>query len=297
MDTLHASTRQAARQRRAYTHDAAPPLQRGSMPPRPWAGFWRGLAALSGGRGGPARIDDGSTLHRAAARRRGALLACVAASALGAGGLLLASQPPAVDEPLRWLQVGLFTLLFAWVAAGFVTALMGWRVLRRGDARMLSYRAVAGHAIAPDARTAVVMPICNEHVPTVFAGLGASAESLIAAGGAALCEIYVLSDTSDPTLRSAELQAWQALRDRCAAAGLAVHYRWRARRTHRKAGNVADFCRRWGRRHRYMIVLDADSVMSGEAMLGLVRLMEAHPQAGIVQSQPVACGVGWGWCA
>jgi membrane glycosyltransferase len=40
-----------------------------------------------------------------------------------------------------------------------------------------------------------------------------------------------------------------------------------------------------------MIVLDADSVMSGEAMLGLVRLMEAHPQAGIVQSQPVACGV------
>ncbi|MCU0968746.1 MAG: glucans biosynthesis glucosyltransferase MdoH, partial [Rubrivivax sp.] len=125
MDTLHAYTRQAARQRRAYTHDAAPPLQRGSMPPRPWAGFWRGLAALSGGRGGPARIDDGSTLHRAAARRRGALLACVAASALGAGGLLLASQPPAVDEPLRWLQVGLFTLLFAWVAAGFVTALMG----------------------------------------------------------------------------------------------------------------------------------------------------------------------------
>uniref|UniRef100_UPI00372CF271 glucans biosynthesis glucosyltransferase MdoH n=1 Tax=Piscinibacter sakaiensis TaxID=1547922 RepID=UPI00372CF271 len=70
-----------------------------------------------------------------------------------------------------------------------------------------------------------------------------------------------------------------------------MHYRWRARRTRRKAGNVADFCRRWGRRHRYMVVLDADSVMTGEALCSLVRLMEAHPRAGIVQTAPVSCGV------
>jgi membrane glycosyltransferase len=73
--------------------------------------------------------------------------------------------------------------------------------------------------------------------------------------------------------------------------GLRVHYRWRLRRTHRKAGNVADFCRRWGRLYRYMVVLDADSVMSGDAILGLVRLMEAQPGAGIIQSAPVGCGL------
>ena len=135
------------------------------------------------------------------------------------------------------------------------------------------------------------MPICNEHVATVFAGLRATAESIVAAGGARLVELYVLSDSSDPALRAAEHQAWAALRERLAATGLQVHYRWRARRTHRKAGNVADFCRRWGPRHRYMVVLDADSVMSGEAVLGLMRLMEAHPRAGIIQSAPVACGL------
>ncbi|HSM21394.1 MAG TPA: glucans biosynthesis glucosyltransferase MdoH, partial [Rubrivivax sp.] len=186
---------------------------------------------------------------------------------------------------------GLFTLLFGWVAAGFVTAVMGWRVLRRGDPHTRSYLAVADRPIADDASTAVGMPICNEHVPTVFAGLAATAESLVEAGGATLTEIYVLSDTSDPALRTTEWQAWLRLRDRFAASGLRVHYRWRLRRTRRKAGNVADFCRRWGARHRYMVVLDADSVMSGEAVLGLVRLMEAHPQAGIVQSAPVACGM------
>ncbi|MBL8301312.1 MAG: glucans biosynthesis glucosyltransferase MdoH, partial [Ideonella sp.] len=53
----------------------------------------------------------------------------------------------------------------------------------------------------------------------------------------------------------------------------------------------ADFCRRWGRRYHYMVVLDADSVMSGDALTSLVRLMEAHPNAGIIQTAPVSCGV------
>ena len=206
--------------------------------------------------------------------------------------MLLLSLPPDGAQPLaRAAQLGLFTLLFAWVAAGFVTALMGYRVLRNGRMQTLSYRAVAREPIAADAHTAIVMPICNEHVATVFAGLAATAESLVAEGGARLAEVYVLSDTSDPALRAAERTAWAQLRDRFAHTGLRVHYRWRLRRTRRKAGNVADFCRRWGQRHRYMVVLDADSVMSGQALLGLVRLMEAHPQAGIVQSAPIACGL------
>ena len=66
--------------------------------------------------------------------------------------------------------------------------------------------------------------------------------------------------------------------------------RLRARRTHRKAGNVADFCRRWGKDYRYMVVLDADSVMSGECITTLVKLMEAHPRAGIIQTATQAVG-------
>ena len=282
--------RLAAAAQRRYTHAAAPPLARGSMTPTPWTGFWAslraGLLARKAANSAPLR-----GWQRAASKRRSALLALVLLSATAASGLLIQAEPVVGADPLHWAQVGLFTLLFAWVTAGTVTAAMGYFVLRRGDRHMLSYRRVARDAIAPDARTALIMPICNEHVPTVMAGLAATAESVVTAGGSRLVEIYILSDTSEPTERAAERQAWQQLRYRFAASGLRIHYRWRARRTQRKAGNVADFCRRWGRKHRYMVVLDADSVMSGEAVLGLVRLMEANPRAGIVQSTPVACGV------
>jgi membrane glycosyltransferase len=262
---------------RRYTHHAAPALQRGSIPTRPWGRPWTGGAQPDAG---------------APSGRRRLLVLLVLGIAALAAVVLLRMQPLGSDvDALRLLQVLLFALLFGWVAAGFATALMGFVVLLRGDRQMLSYAAVARQALATDASTAVIMPICNEQVDTVFAGLRATAESLVTAGGARLSEIYVLSDSSDPAVRDAEFSAWQQLRQLMAPHGLQVHYRWRARRTHRKAGNVADFCRRWGARHRYMVVLDADSVMSGDAILGLMRLMEAHPQAGIVQSAPVACGL------
>jgi membrane glycosyltransferase len=276
---------------RRYTHAEAPALQRGSMAPTPWRGFWASLGDHLQGRSTPAAEMPAQAWQAAAARRRHALLALVLLCASGATALLLLTQPAAGGGVLRWLQVGLFAMLFAWVAAGCITAVMGYFSLRSGDRHGLRYADVARHAISSDARTAVIMPICNENVGTVFAGLSATAESLVAAGGARLAEFYVLSDTADPTLRASERQAWSQLRDRFASSGLRVHYRWRARRTQRKAGNVADFCRRWGQRHRYMVVLDADSVMSGEAILGLVRLMEATPQAGIIQSAPVTCGL------
>ncbi len=272
---------------RRFTHAGAPPLLRGSMPPRPWLGFLDGLRAPAEA----AAPMPHQPWQAAAAKRRMALMALVVLAACAAAALLLLAQPLDGLQPLQLAQTALFTLLFAWVAAGFVTALMGWRVLRKGDPHTLSHAAVAGRPIAEDARTAIIMPICNEHVSTVFAGLTATAESLVAAGGAGIAELYVLSDSSDPALRGAERAAWATLRERFAPHGLQVHYRWRARRTRKKAGNVADFCRRWGRLHRYMIVLDADSVMSGKALLGLVRLMEANPKAGIIQSAPVACGV------
>ncbi len=273
----HPVTVTGLRALRRYTHHAAPPLQRGSMPARPWGRAWTGATAPDAG---------------APAGRRRLLAGMVLGVAALAAVALLHTQPlDAGSDGVRLVQVLLFALLFGWVAAGFATALMGFVVLLRGDRQMLSYADVKRQPLGAQARTAVVMPICNEQVDTVFAGLAATAESLVAAGGARLVEFYVLSDSSDPALREAEFAAWQQLRQRLAPHGLQLHYRWRARRTHRKAGNVADFCRRWGARHRYMVVLDADSVMSGESILGLMRLMEAHPRAGIIQSAPVACGL------
>jgi membrane glycosyltransferase len=67
-----------------------------------------------------------------------------------------------------------------------------------------------------------------------------------------------------------------------------VFYRRRRVRIERKSGNVADFCRRWGARYRYMITLDADSVMAGPTIVRLVELMQAHPHVGMIQTAATA---------
>jgi len=275
----------------------APPIHRGSMPVVPWQGFWRSLAIavlrrLRGSESGAVRAPL-QPWERAAERRRAAF-ASIALLSSAVATALFASAQPHYDNPwLLYGQVALFAALSAWVVTGFSTALMGFWVMLRGDAHGISARSVQGHALAPDVRTAVIMPICEEHVPTVFAGLRATCESLAATGHGAQFDVFVLSDSREPATLAAERAAWEALRmalaEQPGGPQVEVYYRHRTRRTHRKAGNVADFCRRWGRDYRYMVVLDADSVMSGDCLVTLAKLMEAHPQAGILQTatQPV----------
>ncbi|MFI4930294.1 MAG: glucans biosynthesis glucosyltransferase MdoH [Burkholderiales bacterium] len=265
---------------------SAPPLQRGAMTPAPWFGFWRSLLfALWPGqrwRAGPARA-----WHRAATQRRRVLMALVLALA-GIALLLRLDESAAAPDALWWATTTLMTLLFAWVGVGCATAAMGVWALWRGDQHAPVLAAAHG-PIDLNARTAIVMPICNEDIAEVFAGLRATCESLAATGAMTLFDVFVLSDTADPALRAAEQRAWARLRTMLGEPVDGVghlFYRWRCRRTKRKSGNVADFCRRWGRRYRYMVVLDADSTMSGDTLVKLVRLMEQHPRAGIIQTLP-----------
>ncbi|MBA2547114.1 MAG: glucans biosynthesis glucosyltransferase MdoH, partial [Burkholderiaceae bacterium] len=133
------------------------------------------------------------------------------------------------------------------------------------------------------------MPICNEDVRRVFAGLRATYESVARSKALDHFDFFILSDTGNPDTCVAELDAWHALREELGGEGR-LFYRHRRRRVKRKSGNIDDFCRRWGARYRYMVVLDADSVMSGECLTALVRMMEARPDAGIIQTAPRAVG-------
>jgi membrane glycosyltransferase len=276
-----------------------PPISRSSMRAEPWAGspLRRCLRRLVGR--GTQRTHRSEGDHRPVMLRRLLLLALVV---LGAwvGTHAMAVVLPARGTTIQEIGLlALFGILFAWISAGFWTALMGAIVLVRGPGTSpLTRRAGESKVLPLDAsvRTAIVMPICNEHVPTVFGGLAATIESLRATGESSNFDVYVLSDSNDADIRAAEQAAWSDLAGRLAgesdaeAAGLRVHYRWRRLRTKRKAGNVADFCRRWGRAYRYLIVLDADSIMTGECLTTLVRLMESHPDAGVIQTAPKAVG-------
>lgn len=192
------------------------------------------------------------------------------------------------------LQTGillLFAVLFCWVSAGFWTALMGFLQLLIGkDKYSISYKTAGDEPLNAAHRTALIMPICNEDVERVFAGLRATWESVVRTGEQQHYDVYILSDSYNPDTCIAEQKAWMELVRDVGGEGR-IFYRRRRRRVKRKSGNIDDFCRRWGSQYSYMVVLDADSVMSGGCLNGLVRMMEANPHAGIIQSSPRASGM------
>ena len=273
------------------------------MVPVPWRGFWNGLGTAL-----LLRLTGHAQAHctaaadaqpaqpwQSAAQRRRWTFAVLTALTTALASVLFADVQPQYDNVwLGYGQIALFALLSAWVVTGFLTGLMGFWVMLRGDRHALSARSVREHELSADARTAIIMPICNEDVATVFAGLRATCESVASTGHGATFDVFVLSDSYDPAIARAERAAWEELRTALAQHSqqpqVQVYYRLRARRTHRKAGNVADFCRRWGKDYRYMVVLDADSVMSGDCLVAMVKLMEANPSAGIIQTATQAIG-------
>jgi membrane glycosyltransferase len=232
--------------------------------------------------------DDGGRLPWLAARR--ALLAGLVLLTTGVGAGLM-GHILWLDgiTPLQWGILALFTLTFAWIAVGFWTAIAGFLLLLcRRDPLTLARRprVAAERALPITRRTVLAMPIHNESPDQVVAALSATAESLIATGQAHHFTLFVLSDTTDPAIAAAEARAIAGLQRRLEGR-LVVHYRRRADNVGRKAGNLAEFCRRWGAAFDFMVVLDADSRMDGETLVGLVRAMQARPGVGLIQTVPL----------
>jgi len=182
----------------------------------------------------------------------------------------------------------LFFALFAWIASAFWTAIAGFAMqLLGGDPAAIQLSEVAGRPLRT--RTAIAMPVYNEDPRRVAAGLEAIWSSLAQQSQRGAFDFFILSDTRDPDIAAAEEGMWHRFLARHRAAGR-VFYRRRRDRSDHKAGNIGDFVRRWGAGYDYMIVLDADSIMTGSALVTLARVMDAHPEIGILQSLPLPVG-------
>jgi len=219
--------------------------------------------------------------------RRALLTLLVLAQTLVAAYFMVSVLPYHGGNGLERGLVALFAILFAWISVGFWTAVFGFVVRRRGgDAYSLARRhSVERLAQTPLARTAVLIPIYHEPIGRTFRGVRAIFRSLQATGQLEHFDFHILSDSRDPNVWLAEQATWFRL---CQELDAANHlfYRRRTVNLRYKSGNVADFLRRWGRYYEYMIVLDADSVISGEAMVRMVRHMQLEPQIGILQTNP-----------
>jgi len=178
-----------------------------------------------------------------------------------------------------------FAIKALWVALVFWSSTIGF-VLRRFTVDPLAAvlppqaRRCANTPVA--VRTAIVMTVRDEDAKQVFHRLQCVQASVDAAGCGDKFNYFLLSDTTIPDVVAAEERELAALRAR--APDMVLVYRRRDNNVDFKAGNLREFCQRWGKSYEMMIVLDADSVMSGEAIVRLVRVMQASPRLAILQS-------------
>ena len=180
---------------------------------------------------------------------------------------------------LEWVMVVLFVITFSWITLSFTASVVGFVWL------IAHWRKRQPLPASLSERTAVVMPIYNEAPSRVFGAMQAIIEDVERTRLGSAFDYFFLSDTTDANVWIAEERAFVAMRERLPNAR--IYYRRRRKNSSRKAGNIADFVTRWGGHYPQMLVLDADSLMSGEAVVRLAAAMEADPDSGIIQSLPL----------
>jgi len=234
------------------------------------------------------RLDRERWLAHQARWRRCVFFALTFLTAFAAGFLMFDILRANRLGPLELTGLITFIALFTWIAGAFWTAVAGFFVRAIGrDPAALHPQGDPERAIR--GRTAIVLPIYNEDTQRVFAGLSAIWSSLEELPQARSFDFFVLSDTRRPEIAVREEQAWRSMVARYGASGR-LFYRRRADNIGRKSGNLAEFVRNWGGAYEYMIVLDADSVMSGRALVTMAQTMDDHPEVGIVQALPLLAG-------
>ncbi len=201
----------------------------------------------------------------------------LAAHILGSGGWTL----------LDIILLACFAVGTPWTVLGFWNAVIGLWLLhwQKSPLDQVAPFAAAGDEKTPiRTKTAIFMTVRNEDPARAILRLKTIKASVDATSEGAAFSYFILSDTNIPDVAVAEERAVADWRAGEKNDGDRITYRRRSDNTGFKAGNVRDFCDRWGRDYELMLPLDADSLMSGDAIVRLVRMMQAHPKLGILQS-------------
>jgi membrane glycosyltransferase len=179
----------------------------------------------------------------------------------------------------------LFAVTLPWMAAGFSNAVIGF-IIMRFSADPVAAVLPAARLIADDqpvtGATAILLCVRNELPLRIIRNLEPMLEGIHASGYGERFHLYLLSDTNEADLATREEALFSELianwRDR-----IVISYRRRTVNVGFKAGNIREFCERWGSRHEFAVTLDADSYMSADAIIRLVRIMQVDPRIGILQ--------------
>ena len=217
--------------------------------------------------------------------RRALIVVLFAATMAGSLALAALALSPGGLDAVDIALLVLFAVTLPWMVAGFWNAVIGFWIMRFAADPIATIMPVAARVSGDEpvtASTAILLCIRNELPERMIRNLEPMLAGLDAAGCGERFHLYVLSDTSDVGIAGSEEASFAALSSRWRGR-VAITYRRRDVNTAYKAGNIREFCERWGGRHEFAVTLDADSFMTADAVLRLVRIMQADPGLGILQ--------------
>jgi membrane glycosyltransferase len=203
----------------------------------------------------------------------------------GSLALMAVALSPGGFDIVDYAILALFAVTLPWMVAGFWNAAIGFLIMRFAPDPIAAVTPIAAGIRGNEpitASTAILICIRNELPERVIRNLEPTMNGLSAAGVGDRFHVYVLSDTNDAEVATIEEARFGALASRWRGR-VALTYRRRAINTGYKAGNIRDFCERWGNEHEFAVTLDTDSFMTADAILRLVRIMQADPKLGILQ--------------
>lgn len=213
----------------------------------------------------------------------------VSLSWLGMMGTAFLALAPGGVGILDGLILAGLALYLPWPLFGFWNAVIGFAIMRfaRDPLGLTCPPAAAIRGDEPITTTThVAMCVRNEDTARVFRNIGLLLDGLDRAGAGAHVALHVLSDTNQPAIAAEEEAAVAALEARFGGR-IGIHYRRRTSNPGFKAGNIREYLDRAGRDADFALILDADSYMSAAQVLKMIRIMQASPRLGILQSLTV----------
>ena len=183
-------------------------------------------------------------------------------------------------------MLALFVLNAPSLAIGFWNAALGFALLNGARHPVWLRRRSVSAATTIPSRRERRSPWSFERAPdrNLFPFLLKTlVQSLDQTGHLSSFDFFILSDSDQPDVVAAEEAAFASWRAQ-GGGSTQVFYRRRKERAGFKPGNVYDFCESDGRKYDLLVLLDSDSLMSGEVVVRLVRTMQANSRLGILQT-------------
>ena len=220
------------------------------------------------------------------ATRRLAFASLVFATACLAIALMIASLSLSGISTGEVLLLVCFIVTLPWTVIGFWNAVIGFLLMRfskkPAEAVYPALASVSGNEKITT-KTAIAICIRNEDVDQVESNLRAMLKSMEAFAEKNQFDVFILSDTNRAEIAALEEATFTSFNS-ANISTIPVTYRRRDDNVGYKAGNIREFCLKWGDQYDYFLPLDADSLMSAETILRMVRVMQKDETLGILQS-------------